>query len=198
MGTLEKDARHQRRMGKMQQAMLSAIELSGLVLVMMAAPNTLQLLGKLPVLNKKFRYRSNNILTRLAQDGYVVFEERAGKKYVRITPAGEKALALRGNKLLQQARERKRWDKRWRVVIFDIPERRRATRSALRALMISFGFYRLQDSVWIYPHDCEDVIALAKTELKTGASVLYMIVEKLENDRHLKDHFGLKERYLFS
>lgn len=55
--------------------------------------------------------------------------------------------------------------------------------------MQSFGFYRLQDSVWVYPYDCEDVIGLLKTNLGLGSAVLYMIVEKIENDRRLREHF---------
>ena len=51
---------------------------------------------------------------------------------------------------------------------------------------------RLQDSVWVFPYDCEDFIALLKAELKIGAAVLYMVVEHIENDKHLRSHFGLK------
>lgn len=192
MWKLETEARKQRRMGNIQRTILTTIALSGIIAVGLIAPNTLQLLGKIPKFKRQFIYRSNNILTQLARDGYIVFEERTGKKYARITEAGTRALWVRGNTLLEQSMRPRRWDKRWRVVIFDIPEKKRATRNALRTMMQRFGFYRLQDSVWIYPHDCEDVIALMKTELRTGASVLYMIVEKLENDRRLKEEFLLR------
>ena len=60
-----------------------------------------------------------------------------------------------------------------------------------RRFMAEYGFVRLQDSVWIYPYDCEDLIALAKASLRIGADVLYMIVERLERDKHLREHFGL-------
>lgn len=52
---------------------------------------------------------------------------------------------------------------------------------------------RLQDSVWIYPYDCEDLVALMKADLRIGADVLYMIVERLERDKYLRRHFGLPE-----
>ena len=91
-----------------------------------------------------------------------------------------------------QLNKRKRWDKHWRVIIFDIPERRRGTRDRLRIVMREAGFYRLQDSVWLYPHDCEDFVTLLKADLKIGAAVLYMVVEKIENDSKLKEHFLLR------
>ena len=82
-------------------------------------------------------------------------------------------------------------DKKWRVLAFDIKEYRRDTRDKLRKTLVSIGFERLQNSVWIYPYDCEDLIALAKADLRIGADVLYMIVERLEHDKHLREHFSL-------
>ena len=87
--------------------------------------------------------------------------------------------------------KKRKWDRRWRVVIFDIPERRKSVRASLRRFMNEYGFVRLQDSVWIYPYDCEDLIALAKANFRVGADVLYMIVERLEHDKHLREHFKL-------
>lgn len=78
------------------------------------------------------------------------------------------------------------------VTFFDIPERRRGVRSRLRLFMSEYGFVRLQDSVWIYPYDCEDLIALAKANLRIGVDVLYMIVERLERDTHLREQFNLR------
>ena len=54
------------------------------------------------------------------------------------------------------------------------------------------GFVRLQDSVWVFPYDCEDFVSLVKAELKIGSAILYMVVEHIENDKHLRAHFGLK------
>ena len=57
--------------------------------------------------------------------------------------------------------------------------------------MAEIGFVRLQDSVWIFPYDCEDFIMLLKADLKIGKDALYAIVEKLENDKALREHFHL-------
>jgi phenylacetic acid degradation operon negative regulatory protein len=50
------------------------------------------------------------------------------------------------------------WDGAWRVVTFDLPERRRADRKrlwqALRARKLGF----LQRSVWIWPHDVRAIL----------------------------------------
>lgn len=83
------------------------------------------------------------------------------------------------------------WDGKWRIVIFDIWERRRATRNRFRVLLQKIGFVRLQDSVWAYPYDCEEILAFIRTELKLGGGVLYLIAEGIEHDRSLRAKFNL-------
>ena len=192
MAKLEEEARKIRRMGMVQQAILATVAISGIIAVGLVAPKALEILGRVPAVRRQFMYRSGNILSDMAKEGYVTFEEKKGARFARITPEGKAALMRRGSLMFNALQRPRRWDKRWRVIIFDIPEYRRVTRDALRKMMQSFGFYRLQDSVWVYPYDCEDVVALAKAELKIGASVLYMVVEKIENDQRLKEEFLLR------
>jgi len=79
---------------------------------------------------------------RLKQRGLIA---RAGTSY-RITP--------RGIETAQRLRElfgsfEKRWDGKWRMVIFDIPEKMKSHRDTLRYVLAGAGYQRLQDSVWI-------------------------------------------------
>ena len=53
---------------------------------------------------------------------------------------------------------------------------------------------RLQDSVWIYPYPCEDLINLLKADFKVGKDLLYLIVNFIENDKWLKRLFGLTSK----
>jgi phenylacetic acid degradation operon negative regulatory protein len=50
------------------------------------------------------------------------------------------------------------WDKKWRLVIFDIPEKRRIVRDVLRYQLKQFGFVPLQQSVWVTKRNCTDVL----------------------------------------
>ena len=190
MGKLEKEAASRRKKGYLRDAVLAAVGMSGLLLVAMAAPNTLQLLDKTPI-GKRFKDRTRSTLSRLAREGLITFEERAGKRYARITEKGRKTLALEQQKKALQAQKKKRWDRRYRIVIFDIAEVRRSTRIRLRETMRSAGFVRLQDSVWVYPYDCEDLIALLKADLHIGREVIYIIAETIENDGWLREEFNL-------
>lgn len=191
MGKLEQSARRERRLGAFQQAMLTAVVLGGVVLVAATIPNAAQLLRFFPGFKKgaRFNYKAKSVLGRLADKGCIEFVEKDGKRYARITEKGEQMLQFETEKVAMA--KKRRWDRRWRIVIFDIPERRKSVRSKLRRYMQEYGFIRLQDSVWVYPYDCEDLIALVKANFRIGADVLYMIVERLEHDKHLREHFAL-------
>lgn len=191
MGIVEQEARRARRIGHVQKALLTAAVVGGLMLIGAApAPNLLGIIGG----KNKYRakHQAKAAIFQLARRGYLVFERKGDMRVARLTPQGKEALALEEQKAKLQLQSKKRWDKRWRVIIFDIPERRRSTRNLLRNTMQGCGFLRLQDSVWLYPYDCENFLVLLKAELKLGSSVLYLIVEKIENDSRIKDHFNLK------
>ena len=191
MGVLEKRSRTNRRLGAFQAAMLGAVVLGVVVFIAATAPNAAQLLQYFPGYKKgaKFNYQVKSALSRLAKKGLVTFIKKGGKRYARITPEGKRALDLETERV--KATKKRRWDRRWRLVVFDIPERRRSMRTRLRKFMSSCGFYRLQDSVWVYPYDCEDLITLAKAEFRIGADALYLIVEQIERDKYLREHFHL-------
>lgn len=188
---MEKKARSERRWGTFQKAMLTAVVLGGVVVVAATIPNVAQLLKYFPGHKKgaKFNYQAKSALGRLATKGLVTFVEKNGKRFARITEKGERVLQMETERTAMT--KKRRWDRRWRVVAFDVPEKRKNVRTSLRRFMSEYGFARLQDSVWIYPYDCEDLIALAKANFRIGSDVLYMIVERLENDKHLRSHFSL-------
>jgi len=190
MEELELSTKRDRRLGMFQRAMLYAA-LGGVMVAIGAVPDFSKIIKYYTGAKKgaRFNYHAKTVLGRLAARGLITFEERDGRRYARITGKGEQILRLETERA--SIVKKKKWDRRWRVVIFDIPEKRRSVRVRLRRFMDEYGFVRLQDSVWIYPHDCEDLVALAKANLRIGADVLYMIVERLENDKHLREYFKL-------
>jgi phenylacetic acid degradation operon negative regulatory protein len=84
------------------------------------------------------------------------------------------------------------WDGKWRMVMFDIREERKRAREQLRVLLTGAGFWRIQDSVWVYPYPCDDFIALVRAHLRSGTGeMLSFVAEALEADRKLREHFKL-------
>lgn len=52
----------------------------------------------------------------------------------------------------------KKWDGKWRVVIFDVPEKRRQARDLLRGSLKKWGFIRWQQSVWATKKNCTEAL----------------------------------------
>ena len=125
-------------------------------------------------------------LNRLIQGGYVVIKD----KKAELTKRGENFATLLGKGNLIQKKPR-RWDGKWRMLIFDIPEKKKNVREHIRTTLVNLGFYRLQDSVWVYPYDCEDFITILKIDLEVGKDVLYIIADRIEYDAPLRKHFEL-------
>ena len=72
-----------------------------------------------------------------------------------------------------------KWDHKWRVVVFDIPERYRGLRAILRRFLSSVGFVGMQRSLWVAPFMVtEEVVAFLEASRLDQMS-LVMEVEKM-------------------
>lgn len=92
-------------------------------------------------------------LKRLEKMGSVKFVEKDGKLVAQLTKEGEKKIAKYEFEEMK-IQKPKKWDGKWRLVIFDIPEGKKTAREFLRQKLISLGFYQLQKSVYIQPFPC--------------------------------------------
>lgn len=187
MGKLEERNKKSLRRTQVQELVLQTIYTTGVIGIGLLAPNVLKALHKVGALEYP---RQDGVVrsaaSRLVKKGLLEFKNG----HYSITPAGENVLRywqLTDYKIPQP----KKWDRKWRMVIFDIPEKRKLARREVNRIFTHAGFYRLQDSVWVYPYDCEDVIGLLKSELGIGRDLLYVIVEQIENDKHIRQEFGL-------
>lgn len=171
----------------MQKAILESVMAAGVLSVALLAPNALKSLHRLGLM-PKLREREYVVssASKLVKKGLLRFN---GRNY-ELTKAGEKILKLWSIHDFELKRPKK-WDGKWRLIIFDIPEKKRKVRMRIPPLFTRAGLYRLQDSIWVYPHDCEDLIGLLKTEWGVGKEILYIIADEIENDKYLRTHFNL-------
>ncbi len=96
------------------------------------------------------RLRSH--LRRLEEKRLLRREKRADQMVFRLTDAGQ--LAVWGGRD-PQTRWNRRWDGSWRMVFFDLPESRQATRCRLLRWLHQNDFGFLQQSVWVRPDPIE-------------------------------------------
>lgn len=183
MGVIERKIKQQVRLSRINKALITSAAVAGGLAVAVMAPNLARVLGR--ALDAQLRHTTKRSLSRLIVHGYVRLE--SGR--VRLTHKGEKCAALMGEGKLVPKKPR-RWDRKWRILIFDISSR--SKRDQIRKTLQKLGFYRLQDSVWVYPYDCEDLMNLLKANFRIGKDLLYVVADAIEYDVPLRHHFDLK------
>ena len=72
-----------------------------------------------------------------------------------------------------------KWDKKWRVAIFYIPQEMHSKRNRLRLKLRSLGFYMIQKSVFVFPYPCEEELAQYCGSIKVGDYVNILIADSL-------------------
>jgi DNA-binding transcriptional regulator PaaX len=107
-----------------------------------------------------------------------------------LTEKGEKK-ALTYNLDEMTIKKPAEWDKKWRMVVFDIPERIKWTREAMRRHLKNLGFYEFQKSVFVHPYDCKDEIEYLIEFYDIRRFVRFVVAESLDNELHLKREFEL-------
>ena len=85
----------------------------------------------------------------------------------------------------------KKWDGNWRVVIFDVPERIKKVREALRMHLRNLGFYELQKSVFVCPFPCAEEINQIIDFYNISEHVRILMAHSVDNEDELRDKFGI-------
>lgn len=182
--------------GLIAKTILSVVGVAGIVGVTLAAPGAFQIAKLFQSYNKKTlrRYQTPAYIRKtvksLEHSGLVRILIKNGESKVLLTDKGEQELLK--YQLQERRLKHRSWDKKWRIIIFDIEEKRRSARDGVRNNMESFGFVKLQDSVWVYPYECEEVVTLLKAHFKLGRDLVYIVAGDIENDEWLQKKFNLK------
>ncbi|HCC05252.1 TPA: CRISPR-associated endonuclease Cas2 [Patescibacteria group bacterium] len=188
---IEELVRVQTKRKRIETAILGSLSLAGFLAAVVVAPNAISVLQKvLPDVRPLSQKQSvKNAIGRLIRKGYI---KKSNNKYY-ITSVGENRLEslVLQSQAFTLSNSEKSWDKKWRIVIYDIPEIENKKRNALRDVLVQTGFVKLQDSVWVYPFRCDEIVALLKFNLKLGRRAVYIIADAIEGDEWLREYFQL-------
>ena len=83
----------------------------------------------------------------------------------------------------------KHWDGKWRLVLFDIPEKNRLFRDILRGHLQTLKFLKLQYSVFISPHPFEKPILELISLYSAQPYVRVVTATNIDNEAVIKRHF---------
>ncbi len=116
-------------------------------------------------------------------------ENKDGTVTIIITDKGK--LKALNYKFEEMRIDKKNWDGKWRILTFDVPEKVRWGRDALRDKIKKLGFYELQKSVFIFPYECKNEIDFIVEFFGIRRYVRFGILETIDNEKHLKEIFKL-------
>src|SRR3989338_3057460 len=118
------------------------------------APNAAQLLKPLLRWHKRWdnieQRRIKEAIQRLNQRRLAQVVQKGDEQYLEVTEMGKKYIKKFAYATLRISQPSK-WDKRWRIIIFDIPKHETSARNAFREKLRELGFYPFQKSVFVYP-----------------------------------------------
>lgn len=174
------------------RAILLVAAVGGIMFVVLMAPNAAAVLlkpflkGKKNITPRQSYYLSETA-KRLQKQGLLTVQPNG---FVKLTEKGEKELSRLEMEDYVIAKPKK-WDQKYRMIIFDIPETKAKIRWAVRKQLAEWGFMKLQNSVWVNPYECEEAITLLKHRFGLNSNVLYIIADYIENDIWLKKEFKI-------
>jgi len=178
------------RRGEIARNILAVVGVTGIVIGGALCPGLLRLLR--PYVHKRYSYQAcRYAIKAMDAKGWMAVEKRVDGVHLYLTKRGQ--MELRAYELGEKKLKRSgKWDGKWHILIFDIAEKRRRARDVVRNTLKTLGFHRLQQSVWVYPYDCREVLNLLQVKHRVSREALYLRADHLDNDRWLRRHFGLK------
>ena len=172
------------RLSKRQKSVLKTIGLVGILAAAIIAPNILQILK--PTTRQR-KYRDKKIIQKLYDEKIIYL---SGEK-VKLTKTGLQLL-----KIIQTEeiiiKPKKNWDGVWHLICYDIPEDFKKERDYFRQKLIDSGFYQIQLSLWVFPYDCREEIAIIAQNLRIAPFVAYLNTNYLPRQKILAKHFDLE------
>ena len=164
---------------------LGTLSLLGAAILM---PNILVAADKIFGITGRKRFYQN--MAYLRQHKYItISEDKNGVASIAITERGKRKL-LQYNIQKMRIQKPRAWDNKWRMVMFDIPEKKKAGRNALSYKLKQLGFYHLQKSVFIHPYDCRKEIDFITHYFRISSCVSLIVAGRFDGDRKIQRLFN--------
>lgn len=184
------------------KAVLATAILGGVLTVATVAPGVLAVLGKGVISDRKARSeRYRTLWARFhAMKKRKIFEYQGessdGGAIYRFTENG-KVVAKKFLLETLQINAPAKWDGKWRVVVFDIPEKYKVARRALYFKLREMDFYPFQKSVWIHPFPCEKEIDFLKEVFNIYPFIEIFVANDVPSGKVLYHFKNLLKQYIW-
>ena len=171
--------------------LLKTLVISGLIVV--ASTNPLfgiKVIGALQKELKRKKWREfKNSLNYLKYRGFIKVDQNPDGSYSVKTTAFGKHQAEKYILDEVSIKIPKKWDKQWRVIIFDIPADKQKNRLAFLSKLKVLGFIMLQKSVWVHPFECKDEISVLARAFEIDTHIQHLLCNSISAGEYLKEEF---------
>ncbi len=146
-----------------------------------------------PIKDEKIKKKKvRRVLENLEKKQILYIEEKKDNVYVYLKDKNHpKIVEYSIKSLLDLKMKKEKWDGKWFMVFFDVPEIQRIKRDYLRKFLKKIGFYQYQESVYIFPYECEKEVNLIKKIVEGAKYMKYIIAEKIEDEEKIRRFFGI-------
>lgn len=183
-----------KKRGEIIKYVLETLFLTGAIAIAMTSPYFLHKVVKAYFRNRKYiNKKIVRYLRYLINRKLISLKKEKGLIKIGLTERGRRKLESIQIEELKLKKSRK-WDGQWRIIIFDIPKDR--LREKFRLKLREFGFYKFQQSVWIYPFKCEEEIVLLRKLLRIDPYIKIIVTQELEADEKILKFFKLAKKSL--
>jgi hypothetical protein len=189
---------YSKRTSEIIDGLLRFLAIGGLLATTVLAPGALQVFDK-PLaryfnkLDKKARDKEySQLLGYMKKRGLIDYEFNYQHKSfngIKLTATGVQR-AKRAELERLAIPKPSKWDKKWRIVFFDIPEKHKQARNHLSKKLKDIGFMQLQKSVWIHPFPCRDEIATIAEQYEIRDYVTFVETDAIDSHDKLLEAFS--------
>lgn len=121
---------------------------------------------------------------------YIRVTHRNGKDYLELTKEGKSVVGKLAVESLRPQR-RKIWDKKWRMVMFDIPETEKKRRDGFAANLKRLGFLQVQKSAFVYPYPCFEELEVLADFHRVKPYLTWMVADSMTPSAQFRKRFKL-------
>lgn len=179
--------------GELVKEILVGIGILGLVIIGGAiAPNIFGALNRSGFTKRKYDKKFNRTVHYLKQRNLIkIKENQNGTFAVELSKNGKKKIIEYDLDKLKIS-PMKKWDGKWRFVMFDIPDKFKGRSNVFREKLKELQLYQFQKSVWIHPYLIENEVDFIAQVFEVKSFIKLGEINKLDGEEKLKKHFGLK------
>ena len=189
VSNVHKDMKAKR--AEIMRGILSVLGAVGLIMIALTVPNALSIFSSHNRSFKRFKHSQvRRSLDNLSDRGLISMKQEGDKTVISMTKNGQRKL-LRFKLDDLRIKAQNKWDRKWRLVIFDIPEEFAINRKAFVYKLRELEFIPFQKSVWVSPYPCEDEIDFLKEMYEVRPFVKIVTAEKIDIQNDLIKKFKL-------